>query len=226
MRERQSSQSELLEILLSDGAQQLGVVLSSTQRDQLFAYVDLLAKWNTVYNLTAIRDPRQMLIHHILDSLAVVPYLQGREVSTILDVGSGGGLPGIVLAIAVPEWTVTLNDIVAKKSAFQTQVKAELKLSNLSIVNMRVELLRPGVHVPQAFDVVVSRAFTELGNFVALARHLVAPAGMMLAMKGQQMATEIDSLPEGAHVAQLLRLKVPALDAERHLIEVRLDEAG
>lgn len=226
MRERQSSQSELLETLLSDGAQQLGVVLSRTQRDKLFAYVNLLAKWNAVYNLTAIRDPQQMLSHHILDSLAIVPHLQDRGISTILDVGSGGGLPGVVLAIAMPECAVTLNDIVAKKSAFQNQVKAELKLTNLSVVNMRVELLRPGVHVPKAFDVVVSRAFAELGNFVTLARHLVAPTGMMLAMKGQRMDAEMDCLPEGAHVKQLLRLKVPVLDAERHLIEVRLGEAG
>lgn len=131
--------------MLVDGAASLDVALSDTQRNRLLDYVALLGKWNAVYNLTAIRDPQQMLIQHILDSLSIVPHLRGRASARALDVGSGGGLPGIVLAIVEPDWQVTLNDIVQKKSAFQTQTRAELKLTNLSVVTGRVESLRPGV---------------------------------------------------------------------------------
>jgi 16S rRNA (guanine527-N7)-methyltransferase len=138
----------------------------------------------------------------------------------VLDVGSGGGLPGIVLAIVFPEWSITVNDIVQKKSAFQSQAKAELGLGNLSVVTGRVENLRPGGEVPGKFDVIVSRAFAELADFVTLARHLVADDGAIWAMKGVRPDGEIERLPEGAHVKQVIRLKVPALDAERHLIEV------
>lgn len=209
--------------LLAQGVDELGLDLSEAQLDKLLDYVALLGKWNAVYNLTAIRDPRQMLIQHILDSLSIVPHLVGRGASTVLDVGSGGGLPGIVLAIVLPDWTVTLNDIVHKKTAFQSQAKAELGLGNLSVVTGRVETLKPGVEVPAKFDVIVSRAFAELADFVTLARHLVAPQGAIWAMKGVRPEGEIERLPAGAHVKQIIRLKVPSLDAERHLIEVVLD---
>lgn len=214
---------DALAALLAEGADELGLGLSGAQLDKLLDYVALLGKWNAVYNLTAIRDPRQMLIQHILDSLSIVPHLVGRGPSSVLDVGSGGGLPGVVLAIVLPDWTVTLNDIVHKKTAFQSQAKAELGLGNLSVVTGRVETLKPGVEVPAKFDVIVSRAFAELADFVTLARHLVAEQGAIWAMKGVRPDGEIERLPAGAHAKQIIRLKVPSLDAERHLIEVVLD---
>jgi 16S rRNA (guanine527-N7)-methyltransferase len=209
--------------LLADGVRELGLELNDAQQRKLLDYVALLAKWNNVYNLTAIRDPRQMLIQHILDSLSIVPHLAPRGPSAVLDVGSGGGLPGIVLAIVLPEWTITTNDIVHKKTAFQAQAKAELGLSNLSVVTGRVETLRAGAEVPAKFDVIVSRAFAELSDFVTLARHLVAEQGAIWAMKGVRPDGEIERLPASAHVEQVIRLNVPSLDAERHLIEVRVD---
>ncbi|MDR6383131.1 16S rRNA (guanine(527)-N(7))-methyltransferase RsmG [Paraburkholderia caribensis] len=211
---------ETLAALLEEGLRELDIDLTAEQKGKLLDYVALLAKWNAVYNLTAIRDPRQMLIQHILDSLSIVPHLATLGPATLLDVGSGGGLPGIVLAIVFPEWSITVNDIVQKKSAFQSQAKAELGLGNLSVVTGRVENLRPGIEVPGKFDAIVSRAFAELADFVTLARHLVADDGAIWAMKGVRPDGEIERLPEGAHVKQVIRLKVPALDAERHLIEV------
>ncbi|MBR8312568.1 16S rRNA (guanine(527)-N(7))-methyltransferase RsmG [Burkholderia dolosa] len=216
---------DVLERMLVDGAAALDVALTDTQRNQLLDYVALLGKWNAVYNLTAIRDPQQMMIQHILDSLSIVPHLRARESARVLDVGSGGGLPGIVLAIVRPDWHVTLNDIVQKKSAFQTQMRAELKLANLSVVTGRVESLQPGVDVPEKFDVIVSRAFADLSDFVKLARHLVARGGSIWAMKGVYPDDEIARLPERSRVNQTMRLAVPMLHAERHLIEVCVDEA-
>lgn len=218
---------EALAAMLAEGADRLRIDLTDAQQAALLDYVALLAKWNAVYNLTAIRDPRQMLIQHVLDSLAIVPHLapdlpRDGAVS-VLDVGSGGGLPGIVLAIALPQWSVTLNDIVHKKTAFQSQAKAELGLTNLSVVTGRVESLRPGIEVPGKFDVIVSRAFAELADFVTLARNLVSDRGAIWAMKGVRPDAEIERLPAGAHAVQVVRLEVPFLDAERHLVEVRID---
>ncbi|MEX3548114.1 MAG: 16S rRNA (guanine(527)-N(7))-methyltransferase RsmG [Burkholderia sp.] len=219
------SSREALHELLNDGLDSLGIELEPAPIDKLLDYVALLGKWNAVYNLTAIRDPRQMLIQHILDSLSIVPHLRHLDVKTALDVGSGGGLPGIVLSIVFSHWHVTLNDIVHKKSAFQIQAKAELKLANLSVVTGRVESLRPGNEVPGRFDVIVSRAFADLSDFVVLARHLVTQGGAIWAMKGVLPEDEISRLPDGSQVRQTIRLAVPALDAERHLIEVGVDEA-
>lgn len=202
------------------GVDELELALTSAQTQKLLDYVALLGKWNGVYNLTAIRDPNQMVIQHILDSLAIVPMVAGRHPRTVLDVGSGGGLPGIVLAIVLPELRVTLNDIVHKKTAFQSQAKVQLGLSNLSVVTGRVESLRPGVEVPEKFDVMVSRAFAELSDFVTLSRHLVANDGRILAMKGVKPDAEIARLPAGATVLGIERLNVPMLDAERHLVEI------
>ncbi|QGZ62748.1 16S rRNA (guanine(527)-N(7))-methyltransferase RsmG [Paraburkholderia acidisoli] len=214
---------EALGRLLEEGAKALHVELNARQHTQLLDYVALLAKWNAVYNLTAIRDPRQMLIQHILDSLSILPHLPARADAAVLDVGSGGGLPGIVLAIVRPDWQVTLNDIVQKKSAFQSQAKAELGLANLSVVTGRVESLRPGVEVPKKFDLIVSRAFAELSDFVTLARHLVADGGAIWAMKGVRPDGEIERLPEGAQALRTIRLEVPMLEAERHLTEVTVE---
>ncbi|MFM0467346.1 16S rRNA (guanine(527)-N(7))-methyltransferase RsmG [Paraburkholderia strydomiana] len=223
---RSGADREALYQLLTDGVGEVGLELSDVQLGKLLDYVALLAKWNAVYNLTAIRDPRQMLIQHILDSLSIVPHLVQRNPGTVLDVGSGGGLPGIVLAIVRPDWGVTVNDIVHKKTAFQAQAKAELGLTNLSVVTGRVETLRPGAEVSAKFDVIVSRAFAELADFVTLARHLVAEQGAILAMKGVRPDDEIERLPAGAHVEQIIRLDVPFLDAERHLVTVLMDEGG
>jgi len=211
---------DTLRSLLNSGAAKLGLALSGEQSERLLDYLGLLSKWNAVYNLTAIRDPRQMLIQHVLDSLSVAPHLAAHAGDSILDVGSGGGLPGIVLAIVLPERAVTLNDIVQKKTAFQAQVKAELKLSNVSVVTGRVETLRPGVEVAGKFDAIVSRAFAELSDFVTLARHLVSERGSIWAMKGVRPDAEIARLPADVRVAQLVRLDVPLLDAERHLVEI------
>jgi len=215
-----------LSALLNEGIEQLAVSVTEAQRQKLLDYVALLGKWNAVYNLTAIRDPRQMLIQHILDSLAIIPYITQRGVAqTALDVGSGGGLPGIVMAIVLPDWQVTLNDIVHKKTAFQSQAKLQLGLNNLSVVTGRVENLRPGVEVSGLFDVIVSRAFAELSDFVTLARHLVADDGRIWAMKGIRPDGEIERLPADAAVHCIERLRVPMLDAERHLIEIEIGAA-
>ncbi|MBC8641069.1 16S rRNA (guanine(527)-N(7))-methyltransferase RsmG [Caballeronia sp. EK] len=210
---------------LEKGVAELDIALSPSQIQKLLDYVALLGKWNSVYNLTAIRDPQQMLIQHILDSLAIVPAVSTRKPATALDVGSGGGLPGIVLAIALPELRVTLNDIVHKKTAFQSQAKVQLGLNNLSVVTGRVESLRPGVEVPGKFDLIVSRAFAELSDFVTLARHLVADDGRILAMKGVRPEAEAARVPAGATVLGIERLNVPMLDAERHLVEIAVEPA-
>lgn len=222
-----SAESALLAGLLDEGLATLRIDLDSRQRQQLLDYLTLLGKWNAVYNLTAIRDPRQMMIQHILDSLSIVAHLALRPEGEnrpldVLDVGSGGGLPGIVLAIVQPAWQVVVNDIVQKKSAFQTQAKASLGLANLSVVNGRVESLQPGVEVPRPFDIIVSRAFAELVDFVGLARNALAPDGRLWAMKGVRPDEEIARLPADVEVLQVIRLKVPELDAERHLVEIRI----
>ncbi|AQG99965.1 16S rRNA (guanine(527)-N(7))-methyltransferase [Burkholderia sp. KK1] len=215
-----TDRNSTLATTLEKGVAALELALTSAQTQKLLDYVALLGKWNGVYNLTAIRDPNQMVIQHILDSLAIVPMVAGRHPRTALDVGSGGGLPGIVLAIVLPELRVTLNDIVHKKTAFQSQAKVQLGLSNLSVVTGRVESLRPGVEVPEKFDVIVSRAFAELSDFVTLSRHLVANDGRILAMKGVKPDGEIARLPAGATVLGIERLNVPMLDAERHLVAI------
>jgi 16S rRNA (guanine527-N7)-methyltransferase len=215
-----------LQALLNEGIEQLSIAVNDAQRQKLLDYVALLGKWNAVYNLTAIRDPRQMLIQHILDSLAIIPCIARRaRPQSALDVGSGGGLPGIVMAIVLPDWQITLNDIVHKKTAFQSQAKLQLGLNNLSVVTGRVENLRPGIEVPDLFDVIVSRAFAELSDFVTLARHLIADNGRIWAMKGIKPDAEIARLPADTKVCSIERLRVPMLDAERHLIEIEIGAA-
>ena len=210
--------------LLAEGSKTLHVPLDNGQQHRLLDYVALLAKWTAVYNLTAIRDPRQMLVQHVLDSLAIVPHIAASAASsgalTVLDVGSGGGLPGIVVAIAQPGWHVTVNDIVHKKTAFLTQAKSALALPNLAVVTGRVETLRPGLEVAGQFDAIVSRAFADLADFVNVAEHLVAPGGFLWAMKGVRPDSEIERLPANASVRQVIHLQVPLLDAERHLVKV------
>lgn len=196
---------------LAAGIAALGLALPEGTEAKLLAYLALLDKWNRVYNLTAVRDAERMVSHHLLDSLAAVPFFQ-RE--SVLDVGSGGGLPGIPLAIARPEVQVTLIDSIAKKTAFLLQAKAELGPGNLTVVTSRVEDYRPA----GGFDVITSRAFSDLREFVALTRHLLKPGGFWLAMKGLYPTEEIALLPPGVKVSADHELVVPGLDATRHLI--------
>jgi 16S rRNA (guanine527-N7)-methyltransferase len=189
----------------------LGLALADTQVATLERYLDLLEKWNRVYNLTAIRERSRMVTHHLLDSLAVLPHVRGPRV---LDVGSGAGLPGIPLAVASPALHVTLLESNHKKSAFLTQAVAELQLANVQVVTERVESWQPEAR----FDTIVSRAFAELGEFATLAGRLLAPQGVLAAMKGVHPFEEIERLPQGYRVRQVVRLRVPGLDAERHLV--------
>jgi 16S rRNA (guanine527-N7)-methyltransferase len=196
---------------LAAGIAALGLALPADAEAKLLAYLALLDKWNRVYNLTAVRDTERMVSHHLLDSLAAVPFFHGGRV---LDVGSGGGLPGIPLAIARPDLQVTLIDSIAKKTAFLLQAKTELGLDNLSVVTNRVEDYRPET----GFDLITSRAFSDLREFVALTRHLLKPAGRWLAMKGLYPHEELALLPAGVKVSADHVLAVPGLDATRHLI--------
>jgi len=196
---------------LAAGIAALGLALPDGAEAKLLAYLVLLDKWNRVYNLTAVRDAERMVSHHLLDSLAAVPYFQGE---TVLDVGSGGGLPGIPLAIVRPDLQVTLIDSIAKKTAFLLQAKAELGLANLQVITGRVEHFRPET----GFDIVTSRAFSDLREFITLTRHLLKPGGRWLAMKGLYPNEEIAQLPAGVKVSADHALVVPGLEASRHLI--------
>lgn len=201
------------------GAEALGVALSDAQCDRLLGYLALLQKWNEVYNLTAVRRPAEMLTHHLLDSLAMLPALRrhlAARPARVLDVGSGGGLPGIVLAILEPQLEVTCVDSVGKKATFIRQVGVELKLPNLSAVHARVEDLR----LPP-FDVITSRAFASLADFTRLTRRLIGEHGVWMAMKGKQPDDEIAVLPADWLVFHVEQLKVPGLNAERCLVWVR-----
>jgi 16S rRNA (guanine527-N7)-methyltransferase len=205
--------------LLKQGAQGLGLSLSEAQCDALLAYQAMLIKWNQVYNLTAVRQPADMLTHHLLDSLAVLPPLQrhlaGRA-GRLLDVGSGGGLPGVVLAIMLPELEVTCVDTVGKKASFIRQVAGDLKLRNLSAAHARVEDLQLA-----PFDVIASRAFASLGDFTRLTHHLLAAGGVWMAMKGKVPSDEMTALPSECSVFHVEQLAVPGLNAERCLVWIR-----
>ena len=211
-----------LEAPLRHGLERLGLVLSEAQVQSLLAYLDWVVKWNKVYNLTAVRDPQEMLSHHLLDSLAVVAPLQRQLAGTgqagpwrLLDVGSGAGLPGVVIAIACPEVDVSCVDTVAKKALFIQQVAAALRLPNLHGIHARVENLR------QTFDVVSSRAFASLGDFSAWSRQALAEQGVWLAMKGKHPGDELAALPPEVEVFHVEPLQVPGLDAERCIVWMR-----
>ena len=191
----------------------MGVALTDEMADKLLKYQALMIKWNRTYNLTAIRDPEEMLVHHLLDSLVVAPLLPHGPM-TLADVGSGGGLPGIPLAIARPEIQVTLIETSSKKSAFQQQVKIELGLSNVSVYSGRVEDYKP----KNSFDIVISRAFAEIRDFVNWSGDLAKPEGRLYAMKGQYPEAEIATLPAGWQVLSSQPLQVAGLDAQRHLL--------
>ena len=205
--------------ILEQNASAMGVALDARQVGQLLDYLGLLAKWNAVYNLTAVRDPAQMVTQHLLDSLSVVSAF--AEARRVLDVGAGGGLPGIVLAIwagvAHPDMRIALIDTVSKKTAFLTQVKAELGLANVTVHTGRVEQLQ----VDSPFDVITSRAFAELTDFVTWSGHLLSDDGRFIAMKGVLPEDEIRRLPAGWVVESVQPLVVPTLAAQRHLIVIR-----
>jgi 16S rRNA (guanine527-N7)-methyltransferase len=199
---------------LAAGLGALGLDLDPVARGKLGEYVALLEKWNRTHNLTAIRDPAQMITHHLLDSLAVLPHLPAGAAVRALDVGSGGGLPGIPLAIARPDLRITLLDSNRKKTAFLEQAAIELPLANVVVAAARVEAYAPKA----AFDVVISRAYSALATFVAQTRHLLAPGGRWLAMKGTLPSEEIEGLPPTVRVVATPPLRVPGIAAKRHLV--------
>ena len=196
-----------------DGAAALGVRLEEPQADRLLDYVQTLARWNRVWNLTAIRDPHDMLTRHVLDSLSVLPFLGGAAVA---DAGTGAGLPGIPLAIAAPGLRFTLIDANGNKIRFVTHAIGRLGLDNVTAEQARLEHYRPA----RGFDTVVCRAFSSLAKLLQAAGHLCAPGGRVVAMKGQRPESEIDALPEGWRVLGAYRIEVPGLDRERHLVEI------
>lgn len=196
---------------LAVGVEALGLqaVVTEEKQSQCLAYLALLQKWNKVYNLTAVRDPQEMLVLHLLDSLSVLPYIQSGQ---LLDVGSGGGLPGLVVAITRPDVEVTTIDAVQKKAIFMRQVKAELGLQNAQVIHGRVEAYQP----PSPFSQIISRAFSDIALFKQLTTHLIAPGGCWLAMKGLNPESELQQaaiMPK-----EVVRLQVPQLQAQRHLI--------
>lgn len=196
---------------LDAGLGDLGLTLPANARRQMETYLAVLQKWNRVYNLTAVRDAGQMVSHHLLDSLAALPYVQGGRV---VDVGSGGGFPGVPFAIARPDWRFTLVDSNHKKCTFLRQAVIELSLANVEVAAARVEQYRPAA----AFDTVVSRAFSDIPEFLKVAGHLAAPHGILIAMKGVYPNEELAQMPAGFTTREVIRLQVPGLQATRHLV--------
>ncbi|MBT9519932.1 MAG: 16S rRNA (guanine(527)-N(7))-methyltransferase RsmG [Dechloromonas sp.] len=194
---------------LASGLAALDITLSAEAQNKLLAFRDLLLKWNKTYNLTALRDPAQAISHHLLDSLAILPHVGAGN---LLDVGSGGGLPGIPLAIARPDLSVSMVDTVQKKTTFLQQAAIELALRNVTVHHARVEEMQG------QYAQISSRAFAEIGLFISLTRHLLAPNGRWLAMKGVRPDDELKALPADITVETIIPLSVPGLDAERHLI--------
>ena len=201
-----------LESQLGQGLAAMGTPLPEGAIDRLAQYLRLLEKWNRVHNLTAIREPEQMVTLHVLDSLSILPYVASAR--SLVDVGTGAGLPGIPLALARPDLSVTLLDSSHKKATFLEQARLELKLENIAVACERVERWHPQAK----FDAVVSRAFAELADFVQGARHLVAPEGTLLAMKGVHPFEEIARLPATCRLDRVVELTVPTLEAKRHLV--------
>jgi len=205
---------------LKRGLIALGLILDRDTQRRLLDYIALIEKWNRVYNLTAIREPEKMVSHHLLDSLAVAPHLRAKR---LLDVGSGAGLPGIPLALASPGTHVTLLDSNHKKAAFLNQAVTELKLNNAAVCSERVESWQ----AQNRFDVIISRAFSDMSEFVRSTRHLLAPGGTFAAMKGLHPYEEIDKLPPDCKVLQVLPLAIPGVEGARHLVLIGQDgQAG
>jgi len=199
---------------LTLGARELGVDLTEAQHEKLLGYLALLIKWNKAYNLTAVRDPDEMVSRHLLDSLSVVPFIEGERQ---LDVGSGGGMPGIPLAILFPGMKVTCLDSNGKKTRFLTQVKLELKLDNLEVIHSRAEAFKPQV----PFTGIISRAFSSLEDFTQWTRHMGDKETRWLAMKGLHPADELVALPADFHLESAQALAVPGCQGQRHLLILR-----
>ncbi len=217
-----------LQTTLKNGVAELGLELSEAQITLLLDYLALIQKWTKVYNLTAVRDPAEMLTHHLLDSLAVIKPLRQQLASRqpadgqgfrLLDVGSGAGLPGVVISICCPDIAVSCVDTVAKKATFIQQAALTLKLSNLRGLHARVE------NLDDHYDVVCSRAFASLVDFTSWSRSALAPAGMWMAMKGKDPVEELAALPAGVQVFHVEQLSVPGLGAERCIVWMRLSVA-
>lgn len=199
--------------VLQEGLAALGLTVAAEAQARLLAYLDLLLRWNRVYKLTAITEPARMVSHHLLDSLAAVPIVDGLAPARVLDVGSGGGQPGIPWAIVRPEWRITLLDSNSKKTSFLRQAAIDLALPGVEVVCGRVE-----THAaPAAYEVITSRAFADLAQFVGLTRHLLAPQGHWVAFKGHTPAGELPGLPPDVQLQALQPLSVPGLAAERCL---------
>jgi 16S rRNA (guanine527-N7)-methyltransferase len=204
---------DLLIKLLSSGLQEMAQTLDNIQVNRLLKYVELLDKWNKTYNLTAVRKPDQMVTRHLLDSLSICPHLRGKR---ILDVGTGAGLPGIPLAIAFPERHFTLLDSNNKKTRFVIQAASELELSNVDVVQSRVE----NAQFPEPFDTIITRAYSSVGDMLKQTSHLLAKEGAFLAMKGINPVAELDELTPEYLVKESIEIKVPGLDEARHLLEI------
>jgi len=202
---------------LEQGIDKLGLDIPSATVDRLLQYLELIQKWNRVYNLTALKDSGQMLSHHILDSLSIIPYVKGN---TILDIGSGAGLPGIPLSLVFTERHIVMLDGNAKKTRFIQQAITELGLKNAESVHSRVE----DYTASEGFDTVVSRAFSSLSDFVRMALPLMKDSGQLLAMKGRYPAQELEDLPTEIRTEAVHRLEVPLLDSERHLVQMARKE--
>jgi 16S rRNA (guanine527-N7)-methyltransferase len=211
----------ILSRLLAQGLVELNIALTLEQQQRILQYVALLNKWNKVYNLTAVREPERMIGLHILDSLAVLPHLTQTQTQThaqrVLDVGTGGGLPGIALAIARTDMHVTMLDSLQKKTTFVRQAIGELLLTNAAVICERVEQFK----AVEKFDVVISRAFAELSDFVNGAKHLLAEDGRMFAMKGVNPVDEIARLPVGFQIEKVIELTVPQVEGKRHLVVIK-----
>ena len=204
-----------LENRLQRGCDALGLQCDAGQRQQLLAYLQLLHKWNAAYNLTAVRDPAQMVTRHLLDSLAVAPHLPAGNA---IDVGTGAGLPGVPLAILFPQRQFALLDSNGKKTRFLFQVKTALSLDNMQVHHQRVESFQPS----GSYDVVLSRAYASLRDTVSSCRHLLAPGGRFLAMKGSLNPGELEQVAASCEVLAVHALAVPGLDEQRHLLELAL----
>lgn len=203
--------------MLQHGLQQMNIDLTVPQQLQLLAFIDLLKKWNSTYNLTALRNDQDVISHHILDSLTLLPYVEHAR--GLIDVGSGGGMPGIPVAIARPDLPVALLDANSKKTSFLQQAVIELGLTNVQVITARVEAM-----VGEQFDVITSRAFAELNDFITITKQLMAKGGCWAAMKGVYPYEEIERLPDNVELVQVDKLTVPHLNAERHMVLVRKKE--